>query len=287
MKILVIGSNGMLGHAMMDAWFDHEVLGLNLPNFDLTKALQVRHTIATLQPDVVINCAAYTNVDQCETEEALADLINGTGVGYLAKACDAQKVTLVHISTDYVFPGRNRLGYDEQAEPNPVSAYGRTKFHGEQQLWLNTKRAYLVRTAWLFGPLAPVTGAGLGKNFVQTMLTLGQSKPELKVVNDQYGKPTYTRDLAAFVKRLVIERAPHGTYHGVNEEPTTWYDFAKEIFYQAGITTPIIPCTTEEFPRPAKRPAWGVLLNTKRPSMRSWPEALSDYLLELGYTESA
>ncbi len=274
----------MLGQAMVEAWFDHDVLGKDLPDFDLTNPIDVRRTIATIQPNVVINCAAYTDVDRCETEEDQADRVNGTGVGYLAQACDAQKSTLVHISTDYVFDGTRKSGYIEQAQFNPVSAYGRTKVHGEQQLRLHSKRAYLVRTSWLYGPGGPSTGSGQRKNFVQTMLELGKSKPELKVVNDQHGKPTYTRDLASFVKRLVVERAPYGTYHGVNEGATTWYDFAKEIFRQAGVDTPVKPCSTKEFPRPAKRPAWSVLLNTKRPLLRLWSSALGDYLIELGYT---
>lgn len=274
----------MLGQAMVEAWFDHDVLGKDLPDFDLTNPIDVRRTIATIQPNVVVNCAAYTDVDRCETEEDQADRVNGTGVGYLAQACDAQKSTLVHISTDYVFDGTRKSGYIEQAQFNPVSAYGRTKVHGEQQLRLHSKRAYLVRTSWLYGPGGPSTGSGQRKNFVQTMLELGKSKPELKVVNDQHGKPTYTRDLASFVKRLVVERAPYGTYHGVNEGATTWYDFAKEIFRQAGVDTPVKPCSTKEFPRPAKRPAWSVLLNTKRPLLRLWSSALGDYLIELGYT---
>ncbi len=280
MKVLVIGHKGMLGQAIMETWPEHDMVGLDRPDIDITKPLEIRPALITYKPAAAINCAAYTAVDQCETEEDKADAVNGTAVGYIARACDTAHIPLVHISTDYVFDGNKSEGYSEDDQVGPPSnAYGRTKLHGEEQLRLNAQRHYLVRTSWLYGPG--------GKNFVQTMLELGRSKPELKVVNDQHGKPTYTRDLSLFIKSLLVDRAPFGTYHGVNEAPTTWYDFTQEIFRQSGITTPVLPCSSAEFPRPAKRPEWSILLNTKRPPLRLWTEALSDYLANLNYTASA
>jgi dTDP-4-dehydrorhamnose reductase len=274
MKILVLGAQGMLGQAIMSTWPEHQLIGLDRPEIDITKPLDISHALVTYQPQAVINCAAYTAVDQCETEEELADRVNGTAVGYIARACEAQRLPVVHISTDYVFDGLKQEGYLEKDEPGPaVNAYGRTKLHGEEQLRLNTSRFYLVRTSWLYG-------SG-GKNFVQTMLELGQTKKEVQVVADQHGKPTFTRDLSLFIKGLVQERAPYGVYHGVNEEPTTWRDFAVEIFRQAGLNFVVQPGPTAAFPRPANRPAWSILLNTKRPAMRLWSEALADYLAGL------
>lgn len=278
MRVLIIGAKGMLGQAMMDVWSEHDVTGVDLAQLDITKPLEVTRALELYRPSVVINCAAYTAVDKCETDEATADIVNGTAVGYVAKACEAHKIPLVHISTDYIFNGVQTTGYREDDRPDPQNAYGRTKLHGERQLQANTSRFYLVRTSWLYGPG--------GKNFVQTMLTLGTTKPELKVVDDQHGTPTYTYDLAIFIRDLVIDRAPYGIYHGTNEQPTTWYEFAKEIFRQASMTTPVKPCSSAEYPLPAKRPAWSILLNTKRPPLRPWPAALRDYLLKLGYSEN-
>ena len=276
MKILVIGAKGMLGQMMMDVWSDHEVVGRDLPELDITQPQAINRALDTFRPEAVINCAAYTAVDDCETNESVAERINSTAVGYLAKACDAFTIPLVHISTDYVFNGTDSDGYKEDSPLGPVNAYGRTKAHGEDQLKRLARRHYLVRTSWLYGPG--------GKNFVQTMLDLSQTKTELKVVNDQHGKPTYTRDLALFIKSLITERAPFGTYHGINEEPTTWFDFAQEIFQMTGTKITVTPCSSDEFPRPAKRPEWSVLINSKRPPMRTWLEALRDYLMEIGYT---
>lgn len=277
MKVLITGAKGMLGQAMLDVFADHETVGVDLAEMDITKPQDISRTLELYRPTAVINCAAFTAVDDCETKEELANRVNGTAVGYLAKATEVQKIPLVHISTDYVFSGTNPDGYAENYPPGPpVNAYGRTKLHGEQQVAQHASRYYLVRTSWLYG-------AG-GKNFVETMLTLGKTKPELNVVNDQHGKPTLTRDLAGFVKRLLIEHAPYGLYHGVNEGATTWFDFTQEIFRQTGIATPVAACPSTEYLRPAKRPTWSILLNTKRPPLRPWPEALRDYLAEVGYS---
>lgn len=210
----------------------------------------------------------------CEQVEEKAAAINATAVGAMAAACNQLGIPLVHISTDYVFDGHKQSGYSEDdTTGNPQNAYGRTKLAGEQALLAATKKYYLVRTSWLYGHG--------GKNFVTTMIHLGTTKPKLRVINDQHGKPTSTRDLAQFILDLVRDQAPFGIYHGVNEGATTWFEFATEIFRQQGIATPIDPCATTEYPTPAKRPAWSILLNTKRPAVRPWTEALADYLREL------
>ncbi len=275
MKTLVIGSKGMLGQAVMETWFDLDPIGADLPDVDITNPSSIARALDLYQPTVVVNCAAFTAVDKCEEDELVANHVNATAVGHLAKACQLRNIRLIHISTDYVFDGNNEHGYTEDGTIAPVNAYGRTKANGEKELMANAHLFYLVRTSWLYG-------SG-GKNFVSTMLELAKTKPELKVVNDQHGKPTYTKDLAVFLKHLVVNRSPSGVYHGVNEEETTWFDFTKEIFSQAGISTPVVPCSSDEFPRPAKRPQWSTLLNTKQPLMRPWKEALRDYLTELGY----
>lgn len=275
MKTLVIGARGMLGQAVMDVWSDLDPVGADLPDLDITNPPSIARALDLYQPTIVVNCAAYTAVDKCEEDELTANHVNGTAVGFLAKACAMRNIRLIHISTDYVFDGTSEQGYREDHRVAPVNAYGRSKAKGEQELITHGHLYYLVRTSWLYGPN--------GKNFVTTMLELAKTKPELKVVNDQHGKPTYTRDLAVFLKQLVLDHAPSGIYHGVNEEETTWYDFTCEIFRQAGVKIKVVGCKSEEFPRPAKRPEWSTLLNTKRPLMRPWKEALRDYLAEIGY----
>ena len=286
MKVLVTGANGMLGQAVMDIWSDFDPIGFDLPDLDITNPPAMAKILDLYKPTIVVNCAAYTAVDKCETDELMANRVNGTAVGFLAKACKLRDIRLIHISTDYVFDGQNDQGYAEDATIAPINAYGRSKAKGEHEIVSNAHQYYLVRTSWLYGHG--------GKNFVSTMLDLAKTPPApgatppqaggvLKVVNDQHGKPTYTPDLALFLKQLVIDRAPSGVYHGVNEEETTWYEFTREIFKQAGMTNTVEPCSSDEFPRPAKRPMYSTLLNTKRPKMRPWREALRDYLSEIGY----
>lgn len=276
MKTLVTGASGMLGQAVMETWSDLDPIGFDLADLDITSPPQIAKALDLYKPNVVVNCAAFTAVDKCEDEELTANRVNGTAVGFLAKACKLRDIRLIHISTDYVFDGDNEKGYREDSPVAPINAYGRSKLKGEQEIMTNAHQYYLVRTSWLYGPG--------GKNFVTTMLELAKTKPELKVVNDQHGKPTYTRDLAVFLKQLVLTHAPTGIYHGVNEQETTWYDFTREIFQLANVVTPVKPCTSDEFPRPALRPTWSTLLNTKQPAMRPWSEALRDYLVELGYS---
>jgi len=267
----------MLGHDLMAVFGDLNPVGVDKEELDITDGGAVEKFILNLKPNFVINAAAYTDVDGCEAKQDLAMKVNGEAVGYLAGASEKNGAILVHYSTDYVFDGKNPSGYKEDDEPkNPVNFYGESKLLGEKLLKENCQRYYLIRTSWLFGRN--------GKNFVDTILKLGKEKEELKVVNDQHGKPTYTVDLAKRTRELIFGKYPFGVYHITNEGITSWYDYALKIFevfesFHLGQKfAKILPCDSAEFPRPAKRPAWSILINTKLPSGRPWSETLKEYL---------
>jgi dTDP-4-dehydrorhamnose reductase len=256
---LLLGSTGMLGHALQRVFPD--ALFLGHADLDITNKRGVQELIKHEHPAVVINAAAYTDVDGCEDNRDHAFAVNGYGPGYLAEACAETGSVLVHFSTDYIFDG-TRSSYREDDTPNPINAYGESKLLGEVSIRENMDDHRIVRTSWLFGPH--------GKNFVDTILALSRSMEVVRVVKDQIGRPTYTVDLARAMPGI-ISRAP-GVYHITNEGQCSWYDFARAFIPNA------VPCTTEEFPRRAKRPAYSVLLNTKTPLLRHWREAVADYL---------
>lgn len=237
---------------------------------DITDKSQVSAKITDLAPELIINAAAYTNVDGCETNEDLATRVNGEAVGYLAQMAKEIGAALVHYSTDYVFDGAKKEGYVEVDKPNPINAYGRSKLVGELSI-VNCQLLdyYLIRTAWLFGPK--------GKNFVETMLALADKGKPIKVVNDQFGCPTYAPDLAQATREIIESKKPFGIYHRTNSGVTTWYEFAKEIFRVFGRQVDLSPCSTADYPTPAKRPAYSVLVSTRLPALRPWPEALAAY----------
>ena len=286
MAIIILGAKGMLGRALVDVFSrDHDVLAWDQEELDITDADAVRRRFHEMRPRFVINAAAFTDVDGAEVNTHAANLVNGAAVGLLAEACVEWGSTFVHYSTDYVFDGENPKGYDEDWMPtNPVNAYGRSKLLGEQALWrigLERLPFYLIRTSWLYGPH--------GKNFVDTMLKLGREQKEIRVVNDQHGKPTYTYDLAHATLEIVSgdeEKYEPGVYHVTNETPSegiTWYDFAFEIFRLARLPVRVAPISSEEFSRPAgparaKRPRYSILTNTKLFRRRPWEEALQEYL---------
>lgn len=277
-KILITGAKGMLGSMLVKVFSDYEVIEWDLQSGnDITNEDAVMKSVKEIKPDVIINAAAFTEVDKCEDAEfqGLADLVNGAGPRILAIAAKEVGAILVHFSTDYIFNGENKEGYSEEFDKiNPVNYYGKSKAVGEKNIMQiaddNWNKYYIIRTAWLYGPN--------GNNFVDTMIKLGKEKDELKVVNDQHGSPTYTKDLAERTKELLLSQLEFGVYHGTNNEFCTWYDFAKEIFKIAKIDIDVQPCSSEEFPRPAKRPAYSMLHNTKMPPMRRWQEALADYI---------
>ncbi|WP_235268125.1 dTDP-4-dehydrorhamnose reductase [Methanosarcina mazei] len=258
-KTLIIGASGMLGSDLCKVFPD--AVKLTHHDLDITDREQVIESILKIKPDVVINAAAYTNVDGCEDNKELAFQVNGSGPGYIAEACARAGAKLVHFSTDYVFDG-SKKEYVESDIPDPINVYGDSKLLGEKKIIENMDDYRIVRISWLFGIH--------GKNFVETMLKLSGEMDTVKVVNDQFGKPTYTVDLASKVKEI-IELDP-GIYHITNDGICSWYEFASSIIDN------VIPCTSEEFPRKAKRPKYSVLVNTKTEPMRHWREALKDYL---------
>lgn len=270
----------MLGHDLMDvvSLAGHEVVGMDLPDVDITSGNSVAGALESIRPDVVVNAAAYTAVDAAEEHEELALVVNGEGPRVLAQAvADLPGVRLVHISTDYVFGGDATTPYAEDAKPAPRSAYGRTKLAGEVAvLGALPDRGFIVRTAWLYG----VHGA----NFVKTMLALEASRPEIQVVDDQRGQPTWSRDLARQIVLLVDSGSPAGIYHGTSSGEATWFDLTREIYRLIGADPERVhPTTTDAFPRPAPRPSYSVLGHDRwsdvgLPPIRDWDESLAEAL---------
>jgi dTDP-4-dehydrorhamnose reductase len=277
---LVVGAHGQLGHDLMDVIADsgHGVVGMDLPEIDITDPESVAAALDAVQPDIVVNAAAYTAVDAAEGDEATALAVNGQGPAVLATAvANLPNTRMVHISTDYVFDGSSEVPYPENAPTNPASAYGRTKAVGEEAVLMALPdRGFVVRTAWLYG----VNGA----NFVKTMLRLAQSHDTLNVVDDQVGQPTWSRDLARQIVALLDADAPAGVYHGTSAGQTTWFGFTRAIFAGAGLDPERVqPTTTDKFPRPAPRPAFSVLGHDKwahvgLEPIREWQQALAEAL---------
>lgn len=273
---LVTGAGGMLGRdivAAADA-AGHEVTALDRQALDIAAADAVRAAIIDNAPDVVVNCAAWTDVDGAEADEAAARRVNGDGPAHLAAACADRPVRVVHLSTDYVFRGDAATPYREDAETDPVSAYGRTKLLGEHAVLEGLPDSgYVLRTAWLYG--------ATGKNFVRTMLRLEQQRDTVDVVDDQTGQPTWSADVAAQVVALVEVGAPPGVYHATSAGQTSWFGFAREIFRLAGADPQRVrPTDTAAMRRPAARPAYSVLDNTRLaacgvPPIRHWRDALA------------
>lgn len=278
MKTLILGAEGMLGTDLMKVFRDWHPIGWDIEEIDITDENEVARKLANLKPELVINAAAYTNVDGAETNKELVLRVNGDAVGYIAKACKKNNAILVHYSTDYVFAGDKKEGYKEDERPDPINLYGKSKALGEKFLTI-LNRYYLIRTAWLFGPsneANPVLSRH--KNFVNTMLKLGKEKDELRIVNDQHGSPTYTFDLAQKTREIVEENLGSGIYHLTNKGVTSWYKFVKKIFELIGQKVKVRPCKTKDYPLPAERPHYSILINTKLSPMRSWQKALKEYL---------
>jgi dTDP-4-dehydrorhamnose reductase len=277
MKVLITGAGGMLGHDLVAALANHDVTALTRSELDVTNLDAV--VAAAAGQDVVINSAAYTRVDDAETDEATAHLINAVGAGNLATAAAAAGAILVQISTDYVFNGAATTAYLEDTPLDPVSAYGRTKGDGETLVRENNgERSYIVRTAWLYGEH--------GNSFPRTMLKLAASRPTVSVVADQVGQPTWTKDLAAQIVTLVESGAPFGTYHGTNSGQTSWHGFASAVFTEAGLDPARVePVDSSQFVRPAPRPAFSVLGHDGWAAaglspMRPWDEALAEAMTQ-------
>ena len=268
MLVLVTGAKGMFGQDLCPILEDagYEVIETDVDTLDITNAEQVNQVLKDKMPEVVIHCAAYTNVDKAEEDLKTAELINVTGTENIADACGKLGITMVYISTDYVFDGTKDSPYTPQDKPNPINNYGMTKYEGEEAVRSFCEKHYITRTSWLYGHH--------GKNFVETMLSL-KDKEELKVVDDQIGCPTWTVELANGILKL-LDSKPYGTYHVCGSGHTSWYGFAKEIFKLSGLEVNLKPCTTDEFPRAAKRPAFSIMENEG--ICRNWQFALKDYL---------
>lgn len=267
-KVLVTGAKGMLGQDLCPVLEDngYEVFETDVDILDITNPANIDEVFFAQKPDIVIHCAAYTNVDKAEEDIETARLINAVGTGNIAKACKKYNSVMVYISTDYVFDGQGTKPYKPFDKTNPLNNYGLTKWEGEEAVRNNLEKYYICRTSWLYGHH--------GKNFVETMISLA-SKPELKVVDDQIGCPTWTVDLSnAIVK--ILQTKPYGTYHTCGSGSTSWYGFAKKIFELSGLDVNLKPCSTDEFPRPAKRPAYSIMDNGG--ICREWSKALKDYI---------
>ena len=259
MNILVTGANGQLGNEMqlVSKGSEHRFIFTDVADgyikLDITSLDAIREMVQQEKIDVIVNCAAYTNVDKAEADYAMADLLNNTAAGNLAVAAKEAGATLIHISTDYVFQGDRNVPCQEDWVTNPLGVYGRTKLAGEQSVQKSGCNYIIIRTAWLYSPF--------GKNFVKTMRTLTATKDTLKVVFDQVGTPTYAADLAAVIYHIIETNQldKQGIYHFSNEGVCSWYDFAKLICTLSGNTCDIHPCYSSEFPSPVERPHFSVL----------------------------
>lgn len=279
MRIILTGARGMLASDIQRVLSQREeLIPLSKEELDITDSRKVMNIIANLKPDMVIHCAAFTNVDQCELEPDKAYLVNTIGTWAVASACAKIDASIVYISTDYVFDGKKNSPYIEIDEPNPLNVYGKSKLGGEKMVMTLHKRFFIVRTAGLYG--------AKGKNFVTTILNKAREGKPLGVVSDQIVSPTYTYDLAQAISHLITSPF-YGIYHIVNQGEVSWYEFAREVLRLTGIDTPVNPITSSEWPSPAKRPPYSALRsfawdNFRFPSLRKWQDALSDFLTQIG-----
>ncbi len=281
MKILILGHKGMLGSDLFLRLFAfHEVEGKDIEDFDIVSQGACTEAISEIGPDVVINAAAYTDVDGCESDSDTCFSVNAEGVKNIALACRERGIKIVHFSTDYVFDGMKRNPYQEDDTCNPINVYGKSKLAGEQYLKQFSDNFLLIRSAWLYGKN--------GKNFVKTIVEKARTEKVLNIVDDQVGSPTFTWDLAAAVQ-LLIEDRHTGIYHITNRGNCSWYQFAVKILKSAcvaGVT--VKPIKSDALQRPAKRPHYSVLtcrkfFETTGKTMRYWQVALDDYISKMGY----
>lgn len=288
MKIMITGAYGQLGNELSDilkngkseigridsAYKGCEIEAVDIDKMDIADLNSVLIFTNKQKPDIIINCAAMTNVDLCENDFETAMKVNAIGARNVAMAAESIGAKLIHVSTDYVFPGTGTSPYTEWDLCDPQSIYGKSKYLGEQYISSFCSRYFIVRTSWLYGYQ--------GNNFVKTILRIAKEKGQLKVVDDQRGNPTNANDLAHHIIKLALTEE-YGLYHCTGEGECSWYDFACKIIEYANIQCQITPCTTEEFPRPAKRPAYSSLNNfmlkcTVGDEMRDWKEALKNYI---------
>ena len=281
MKVLVTGVKGQLGYDVVNELKKrgHEAVGVDIEEMDITDEESVNRVIREAAPDGVIHCAAYTAVDAAEDNVDLCRAVNARGTGNIARVCKALDIPMMYISTDYVFNGQGTRPWEPDDQREPLNIYGQTKYEGELEVEENLKKYFIVRIAWVFGVN--------GKNFIKTMLNLGKTRDKLSVVADQIGSPTYTFDLARLLVDM-IETEKYGRYHATNEGLCSWYEFACEIFKQAGMNVTVEPVTSDQFPVKAKRPmnsriSKDKLMENGFQPLPTWQDALRRYLTEIEY----
>lgn len=281
MRVFVTGVKGQLGYDVMNELEKQglEGIGVDIDEMDITDADQVNKVIKEAAPDAVIHCAAYTAVDAAEDNEEICRKVNAQGTENIAKICEELDIKMMYISTDYVFNGQGERPWEPDDEREPLNVYGQTKYEGELAIEEHVKKFFTVRIAWVFGVN--------GKNFIKTMLNLGKTHDHLTVVNDQTGSPTYTYDLARLLVDM-IQTDKYGRYHATNEGICTWYEFACEIFKQAGMNVFVAPVSSDEYPAKAKRPSNSRMDKSKLTAngftpLPTWQDALSRYLKEIQY----
>ena len=279
MKVLVTGVKGQLGYDVVNELEKRglEAFGVDIQEMDITDADSVKSVILEAAPDAVIHCAAYTAVDAAEDNQEICRKVNADGTQNIADMCKLLDIPMIYISTDYVFDGQGERPWMPDDDRAPLNVYGQTKYEGELAVQNTLDKYFIVRIAWVFGVN--------GKNFIKTMLNLGKTRDHLTVVNDQFGSPTYTYDLA---RRLVdmIQTDKYGIYHATNEGICTWYEFACEIFKQAGLKVEVTPVTSDQYPAKAKRPSNSRMSKDKLEEngfdrLPTWQDALGRYLKEI------
>jgi dTDP-4-dehydrorhamnose reductase len=271
LKVLLLGSTGLLGRAVKAEFEKYDLESPSRSELDVTDFASLESYFSDNSFDFVINCTGYNAVDDAEKPENHEEVFlhNEKVPEMLAKLCEAHNCTLVQFSSDYVFDGENADGYSEDASYDPINVYGQSKMAGEVAVAENCSKYFVIRISWLFGP---------GKdNFVTTMLNLAKDRDVLTVVNDQFGKPTYTKDIALALHGFT-ESSDYGIYHLPNEDAVSWYEFAQEIFEIADVEIEVNPVPSSEFKRLAKRPGSSILINSKTDLLRSHKEALADYI---------
>jgi dTDP-4-dehydrorhamnose reductase len=274
MKVLVTGANGQLGFDVIKRLDSEGIdyLGTDRESLDITNNEQVKRVISDYSPDAVIHCAAYTAVDKAEDEKDLCYSINVLGTKYVAEVCKEINAKMVYISTDYVFDGEGDEPFEVTEKPNPINYYGQSKYEGEVEVQKILDKHFIVRISWVFG--------SNGNNFVKTMLRLGKERDEISVVADQIGSPTYTPDLAKLLVEMV-KTDKYGVYHATNEGYCSWYEFACEIFKQAGMEVKVNPINTKDYPTKAKRPINSRMHKNlevfKCNLEKSWKNSVDDY----------
>lgn len=275
MRVIIFGAKGQLGRDLVRVFSrDYEVVGYDLPELDITNPTHVYHLLSSPTPDLVINSAAYTQVDQAEQDLDACFLVNEIGARLVADLASQWSVPIVYYSTDYVFDGLQRKPYREEDPCNPISVYGRSKLAGEVATRTVNTRYYILRTAWLYGPG--------GNNFIEKMVQLARKYGKLEVSDDEIGSPTYTWDLACWTKELV-QTKQYGLYHATNSGECSRYQWVKESFSLLGLDIPVTPCSRTKFVLPAERPAYSALDNSRLAKvlgheLRTWQEALRDYI---------